>query len=158
MSEPTVKLWWPGATYDPGDVVMQHGQAWQALVTTGYQPGPGAGHWVRWTPSVGRRHRAVAAAPYSTLAPLRAAPPAVLFPSPAESRKRAGELMVDAVKRAAADPPPDAKRVYTFNGRAAAMIAAADAAIFIAADAESRERDLRLAEEIAALRAHIDRS
>jgi hypothetical protein len=142
-----MKLWCPGCTYAPGDRVTVNGATWIALLRTGYQPGEN-GHWTRWMPTSSKRQR-------------RAAPPAghaAPFPPVAESRERAAALVADALKRAAADPVSSAKTIFPFNGQTIDIIAAADVAVFTAADAESRERDQRLSADLAELRRRIEAS
>ena len=157
MDEAPLLRWCPGVLFHAGDVVLHDGRRWLALVDTSFPPSIGTGSWVRATLLPPQR-RAVAALPHPKVPP-RAAKPAgraVLFPSSAESRERAAVLVADALKRAAADPAANGERIFRLDAAALDTLAASDAAIFAAADHESRERDCRLAEAIAELRRRIE--
>jgi hypothetical protein len=60
--------------------------------------------------------------------------------------------VADALARAAAGSAPHAKTALRFTGQTLDTLAAADVAVFVACDAESRERDARLAAELDELR------
>ncbi|TSD90289.1 hypothetical protein FFK22_002220 [Mycobacterium sp. KBS0706] len=156
MTDP-LKRYWPGAKYSPGDLVEHNGRTWIALLDTGFPPGSGSGHWVL-APPPRRARRAVAAVPPSAPSP-RPAPaqaPRTPFPPQAEGEARAKALMADAVRKAQASTDTDDGRVYTFNGKVVGTLAATIRAAYVAADAEARERDQRLADELDDLRRRIE--